>query len=321
MALWRTVARTVATAGIAVSIGLVPAAPAAHAAPSVDEIERQLDEAWEEIEPVIEQYNKVHSQLEKNKKKAEELQQKIQPLELRVDLAMTRVGAMAAAQYKQGPTNNFQALLQTGSPTALAEQLTLLDILARNQHEQIAAVQAARDKFANEKKELDQLVAAQKKQEADVKTRRKAIQAEIDKLEKLRQASVASTGALRIGACPSVYVGGAAGIAARTACAQIGKPYVFGAVGPSSFDCSGLTQYAWRRAGKSLTHYTAAQWSQTTPVSRDNARTGDLVFFYSDLHHVGIYVGNGLMVHAPRTGKPVQMAKVDVMPIAGFRRP
>jgi len=168
-------------------------------------------------------------------------------------------------------------------------------------------------------------VATQKKQEADLAARRKAIQADIDRLEKMRLAAYGNTnstgGSLRIGACPAVYIGGAAGVAVKTACAQIGKPYVFGANGPGSFDCSGLTQYAWGKAGVSLTHFTGAQWTEGTAVSRSNARPGDLVFFYSDRHHVGMYVGNGLMVHASRTGVPVKMAKIDTMPIAGFRRP
>ena len=126
---------------------------------------------------------------------------------------------------------------------------------------------------------------------------------------------------LRIGPCPAIFIGGAAGTAVRTACAQIGKPYVWGADGPGSFDCSGLTQYAWAAAGVSLTHHTGDQWHEGTPISRANARPGDLVFFYGDLHHVGIYVGNGLMVHAPSSGDRVRMAKISNMPLQGFRRP
>jgi hypothetical protein len=322
---WRTFARVVAAAGVAAAVGLLPAGTAAHAAPSVDEIERQLDQAWQKIEPLIEQYNKVHSQLKSNQKKAAALEDKVRPLELQVELAMTRVGDIAAEQYKYGPANVLNAVLQTGSPTTLGDQLALLDHLARNQRQRIEAVSETRDRYAAEKRKLDQLVATQKKQEADLAARRKAIQADIDRLEKMRLAAYGNTnstgGSLRIGACPAVYIGGAAGVAVKTACAQIGKPYVFGANGPGSFDCSGLTQYAWGKAGVSLTHFTGAQWTEGTAVSRSNARPGDLVFFYSDRHHVGMYVGNGLMVHASRTGVPVKMAKIDTMPIAGFRRP
>jgi peptidoglycan DL-endopeptidase CwlO len=325
VASWRTVARAVATAGVAVFAGIMPTGPAAQAAPNVDEIEKQLDQAWEKIEPLIEQYNKVHSQLQANQKKAADLQRKVRPLQLQVDLAMTRVGDIAAEQYKYGPASGLNAVLQTGSPTSLGDQLALLDLLARDQRKQIATVAAARDRYGAEKQKLDQLVAAQKKQESDLAARRKAIQSDIARLEKMRLAAYGNTsssgGALRIGPCPAVYIGGAAGTAVKTACAQIGKPYIFGAVGPNSFDCSGLTQYSWGKAGVSLTHYTGAQWNEGTVVSRSNARPGDLVFFYSDHHHVGMYVGNGLMVHASRSGVPVKMAKIDTVPIAGFRRP
>ncbi|HEX5995034.1 MAG TPA: NlpC/P60 family protein [Jiangellales bacterium] len=133
---------------------------------------------------------------------------------------------------------------------------------------------------------------------------------------------IKSTSSLFIGGqCPAVPISGNGGVAAKAACLQIGEPYVWGADGPDSFDCSGLTQYAWNSAGVSLTHYTGAQWNEGTPVSRENLRTGDLVFFYSDLHHMGIYVGNGLIVHAPHTGDVVRMAELANMPYAGARRP
>jgi len=123
------------------------------------------------------------------------------------------------------------------------------------------------------------------------------------------------------GQCPAVPITGDGGVAAKTACLQFGYPYVWAADGRDEVDCSGLTQDDWKAAGVSLTHYTGAQWNEGTPVSRDNLRTGDLVFFYSDRHHVGIYVGNGLIVHASREGVPVKMARMDGMPYAGARRP
>jgi cell wall-associated NlpC family hydrolase len=118
------------------------------------------------------------------------------------------------------------------------------------------------------------------------------------------------------------YTAGPGGIAARKACTAIGRPYVWAADGPNSFDCSGLTLWAWAAAGVQLRHYTKWQWSDTTAVSRANLRPGDLVFYYPPtLHHVGIYVGGGWIVHAPHTGDYVRMAKLDSAPIAGYRRP
>ncbi|PZM95588.1 MAG: glycoside hydrolase [Actinobacteria bacterium] len=319
----RTAARGLLALVTTLTVGVLPAG-VAHATPSVDEIERQIDLKWQQLEPVIEEYNKVRSQLKVNKKKQEELEKKIRPLSLQAEMASFRIGQMANQFYRTGPTSDLNALLTNGSASALTEQLTLLNRLSRQEKAQIASVTAIRDKYAQEKQKLDELVAKQQKQEAELAEKRKKIDAEIKQLQQMRIQAYGSTtsgGTLRIGPCPPIYPGGKAGIAVKTACAQIGKPYVWGATGPNAFDCSGLTQYAWAAAGVYLTHYTGAQWNEGTPVSRSEARPGDLVFFRADLSHVGIYVGNNLMVHAPTTGDVVRMASIDSMPIAGFRRP
>jgi len=91
---------------------------------------------------------------------------------------------------------------------------------------------------------------------------------------------------------------------------QIGKPYRYGAEGPGSFDCSGLVQYSYKKAGKNLSRTTYTQYREGRSVSRSNLRPGDLVFFYSGPSHVGMYVGNGKMIHAPSSGKRVQIVKM-----------
>lgn len=300
----------------AVSAGLITPIPA-QAAPTVEEIEAQIDKEWEKLEPTIEQYNKVRSQLKKNQAKEKELEKKIQPLELQTQLALNEIGSLASHYYKTGPSQELNALLASGNSSELAEQLTILDVLAGRKQKQISAVVAIRDKYNAQKKKLDALIAAQAKQQRELAARKAGIDAEIKRLKALLPKTT-----VMVAGCPTIngVVSEKARIAIKTACAQVGDPYVWGATGPSSFDCSGLTQYAWKAAGVYLTHFTGAQWNEGTPVSRAEARPGDLVFFYSDLHHVGLYLGNGLMVHAPRTGKPVQTAKISYMPVAGFRR-
>jgi peptidoglycan DL-endopeptidase CwlO len=303
--------------------GLLPVS--AHAEPSVPEVERQLDKAWEKLEPVIEQYNKVHSQLKASQKRSAEVAGRLRPLQAQVDEAVGRVGGIAARQYMLGRPSGLEALLSTGAPQTFADRLAVLNYIARSNAQQVAGVAMLRDRYAADLRGLELLVAQQKKQDAELAAKKKVIQAEIDRLQRLRTrlgVPPASKRSLYIGTCPAVYAGAPAGVAVRTACAQIGKPYVWGADGPGSFDCSGLTQYAWNAAGVSLTHFTGAQWREGTAVSRSDLRPGDLVFFYSDLHHVGIYVGNGLMVHASRSGVPVKMARIDRgVPYMGGRRP
>ena len=103
--------------------------------------------------------------------------------------------------------------------------------------------------------------------------------------------------------------------------AQLGEPYVRSGAGPSSWDCSGLTMMAWGSVGVSLPHSSRQQFSRGRSVAKSNLQLGDLVFFYSDIGHVGIYAGNGQVIHAPRPGKSVEYIKMSYMPYAGARRP
>jgi peptidoglycan DL-endopeptidase CwlO len=103
--------------------------------------------------------------------------------------------------------------------------------------------------------------------------------------------------------------------------AQLGEPYARSGAGPSSWDCSGLTMMAWGSAGVSLPHSSRQQFSRGKNVAKSDLQPGDLVFFYSDIHHVGLFAGNGQVIHAPRPGKSVEYIKMSYMPYAGARRP
>jgi cell wall-associated NlpC family hydrolase len=113
----------------------------------------------------------------------------------------------------------------------------------------------------------------------------------------------------------TVPVGAAKGAATAIAAAkaELGKPYVWGAGGPDSFDCSGLTAWAWNAAGVSLPHNAAAQQGVGTPVPESQLQPGDLVFFGSPAYHVGLYIGDGLMIHAPTSGDVVKIVQLSYM--------
>jgi cell wall-associated NlpC family hydrolase len=112
----------------------------------------------------------------------------------------------------------------------------------------------------------------------------------------------------------------AAQVAVNTAMSKLGKPYVWAAAGPNAFDCSGLVQYAYKAAGISLPHSSSMQSRIGAPVSISNLRPGDLVFFYSGPSHVGIYIGNGNVVHAPQAGDVVKVTPMKYMPFHNARR-
>ncbi|WP_434742309.1 NlpC/P60 family protein [Micromonospora sp. SH-82] len=302
----------------AVIVGAGMLAVPAQAEPTVEEIEAQIEKQWRQLEPTIEQYNKVRSELRVNRKKSDDLAKKIEPLQLESELALNRIGELASRYYIIGPSYELGAVLVNSRPGQLGEQLTLLDRVATEQRRQIEDVLAVQARFNTQKEKLDTLVTTQVKQEKDLANRRKKIEGEIKTL----RASMPKT-TVQTANCPTIngVVNAAARTAIRVACAQIGKPYVFGSTGPNSFDCSGLTQYAYRAAGISLTHFTGAQWNEGRAIPRNEARPGDLVFFRSDLSHVGIYLGNDKMVHAARAGVPVNVSSINTMPVAGFRRP
>ena len=119
---------------------------------------------------------------------------------------------------------------------------------------------------------------------------------------------------------PAPPASGRAAIAVQTALAQLGKPYVYGAAGPNSFDCSGLTMYSWAAAGVSLSHASSVQSGQGVPVSISALQPGDLVFYYSPVSHVAMYIGNGQVVHAPHPGASVEIVPLYSMPISWARR-
>jgi cell wall-associated NlpC family hydrolase len=126
----------------------------------------------------------------------------------------------------------------------------------------------------------------------------------------------ASTGVTTasVAAAPSAAPTQAAQIAVNTALAQLGKPYVWGAAGPNSYDCSGLVLKAYSAAGIALPHSSNMQSRIGTPVAKANLQPGDLVFFYSPVSHVGMYIGNGQMVHASTAGQPVKVTNLASMP-------
>jgi cell wall-associated NlpC family hydrolase len=298
---------------------------AAHAEPTVAEIEAQIRAVWQEAEPLIEEYNGVHENYRKNKAKQAELKKKLAPLQLQVDLAQVRVGALAAELYKHQGVNAFNAVVTSGSPETLADQLSYLDQLAREQERQLSGVNELMAKYNVQKAPLDALVADLAKQDADLAAKKKTIEARLTELQKLRTkayGTTAGTGGYRPWPCPAAYEPTDGYKVAKFACSQAGDPYVWAASGPNSYDCSGLTLRAWAQVGVYLPHKAALQRTSTPSVSRANLKLGDLVFYYSPIHHVGVYVGNGKIMHAPSFGDHVRMADMDEAgPINSFGRP
>jgi hypothetical protein len=297
----------------------------AMAEPSVADIENQIADIWNKAEPLIEKYNEIHEQYKKNQAKQAALQKQIEPLQRQVELGQVRVGVLAAQAYKGGSADAFNAILGSGSPDTLADQLTMLDQLAREQQRQISGVAEMKAQYDLQKKPIDDIVAQLAQEDAELTAQKKVIESQLTKLQALRlkaYGTTGGTGSYRPWPCPSEYLPTAGYKAAQFACSQAGKPYVWAAAGPNSYDCSGLTLASWAKVGVYLPHNAAAQRRSMPYVSRANLQIGDLVFFYSDLHHVAIYVGNGKIMTAPTFGDHVRMREMDKSgPIHSFGRP
>jgi cell wall-associated NlpC family hydrolase len=306
-------------------LGGAGTAAAAPAPASPGDIEAQIDQTWNKLEPLLEQWNGVHDKLVANQAKVAQLQNQIKPLKLQVDLAQARVGALSAKYYEYGPGSKLNALLVSGSPTTLVEQLNVLDEVARNETASVADVAKLRAQYEEQEKPIDALVAQLAQQQSMLDAQKVDLNNQLQQLQQLRLAAYGNagtgTGSLRPVTCPQVYNGDAGSKAAKFACEQIGKKYVWAAEGPNSYDCSGLTLAAWRSVGVSLPHNAYEQKQVTPRISYANLRPGDLVFYYSDVHHVVIYVGNGWVVSAPTFGEPVQMQKIDMGRVNSYGRP
>jgi cell wall-associated NlpC family hydrolase len=320
----RTRIRTWALTTVAAVLVVLLPGTVANASPSPQEIEAQIAQVWNESEPLIEQYNAIHQQFQQNQAKQAELEAALAPLQAQLAAAQVKVGAIAAQAYRGSGTGNVAAFLGGDSPGLIADKLAFLDRFARDEASELAGAAKLKADFDAQKAPIDQLVTELAVQDKDLADKKAVITARLDELQNLRRQAYASsggTGSFRPWPCPATYAPTAGYTAAAFACAQAGVPYVWAAAGPSGYDCSGLTLAAWQQVGVYLPHNAAAQRRSMPYVDKADLQVGDLVFYYSDLHHVAIYVGDGKIMQAPQAGDNVRMSDMNFGPIHSFGRP
>ncbi|MGK5531260.1 NlpC/P60 family protein [Streptomyces sp. URMC 129] len=327
---------TIFGATAAATVALTSQSAQADPDPTVDEVREEVDRLYEEAEAVTEEYNGAQEQADQLQAEVEELQESAARGQEELNELRASVGAVASAQYRNGGIDPSLQLFLSADPDAYLDQASTLDQVSGKQAETLRLIedrqrgldqqrQEATDKLA----ELEELRARLDEQKETIQGKLNEAQSLLNQLTAEEQARLeAEEAAAAERAAEAARAdrsdvrgdfvdlpGSSRGEAALSAAAsKLGSPYVWGATGPSAFDCSGLTSWAFSQAGVSLPRTSQAQAGVGTRVGMNELAPGDLVFFYSDLHHVGIYAGNGQIIHAPRPGSSVEYLSINAMP-------
>jgi cell wall-associated NlpC family hydrolase len=306
------------------AVGFVPAQPA-QAEPKIDDVQQRVDTLFHEAEQASERLNDAKLELNDLRGDLVSLQADQQRQDAKLESARTNLQDSIVSSYEgqnlsavgvvasTDDANSFVSNLSTMSAyndlqsqlfSSFTTEAKALDLRATATAQRAAEIQKKQDELVAEKKTIDDKYAEAK--------------ALLDKLKAEEREALLTRGSVRM---PSgIDASGRAAIAIHYAMAQVGKSYVYGAAGPNAFDCSGLMMMAWAQAGISLPHSSSAQYGIGHHVSSSDLQPGDLVFYYSPISHVAMYIGNGLIVEAANPGAGVRVSGVDTMPYVGATR-
>ncbi|BDH15548.1 hypothetical protein HOK021_67270 [Streptomyces hygroscopicus] len=345
-------AATLALAGAATAAGLDGTGQAAPQ-PTPAQVKNRVDALYQEAEVATQSYNGAKEAAERAREELSRLQDEAARRTDKLNAARSELGTMAASQYRSGGIDPTVRLLLSADPQRYLDGAAVLQRTGSHQATAVAgyarrlgSVRQIQRRAEDTAERLADTEAALKKHRVTVVHKLGAAEQLLSRLTAEQRQRMAGRGGAHHGAGEGRADRGtgrgdsvradagpeAAAAAARAAdpraaravafaYAALGKPYVWGATGPSGFDCSGLTQAAWKAGGVALPRTTYTQISSGPRIDRSQLTPGDLVFFYSGISHVGLYVGDGKMIHAPHPGAPVRIAPIDQMPFAAATRP
>ncbi|MEP9380987.1 C40 family peptidase [Nocardioides cheoyonin] len=321
----RLVAGLAAAAVVGVS-GMIPA-PSAQAKPSIKDVQQRVDTLYHQAEEASEHYNNAKLRLKDLRSELKDLKadQRRQTKALSGIREQLRdsvleqfegsgISAVGQAAFSSDP-KEFLA----GMTTVSAYNSVQGDLLDRYNTE-VSALDIRRKAT---QKRADQVAETEKQLKDDkdaIDDKLSSAKGLLANLKEEERQEILSRNEPRV-PTSDVPVSGRAGAAVSYAMAQVGKAYVYGAAGPSAFDCSGLTMMAWAQAGVALPHSSSAQYGTGPHIAESDLRPGDLVFYYSPISHVGMYIGNGLIVNAENPSVGVKVTSLHSMPYVGAVRP
>ncbi|MGA5434282.1 NlpC/P60 family protein [Streptomyces cellulosae] len=336
-----------AVPGTAFAAPTPPPGPGATASVTVvtsdvelEAVRKKLDKLYHAAAKATDEYNAAEEKARQQTAQVVRLAKRITEGREKLDDLKSRAGAAAAAQYRSGGLPPEAHLVLSDDPQefldgagrvrqeqhatkGLIGEMTRtqrdLEQYAEDAREQMRKLEAGRKVKAAAQKRIERQIKAAEKLEAELEQEEKERLARLERLAAARaQATWLSSGVLDALSSEATPQGRKA---VAYATAQIGKPYQWGAEGPNTFDCSGLTSQAWLAAGKTIPRTSQMQWQHLKRVDVKDMRPGDLIIYWADASHVGMYVGDGVMVHAPRPGRTVTLAGAGSMPILGVVRP
>ncbi|MFH8406114.1 NlpC/P60 family protein [Streptomyces sp. NPDC018019] len=322
---------TVLTATAAAAVALSSQAAHADPKPKKEDVKAEVDKLYEQAEQATEKFNGAKEDQEKLQKEVDSLQDKVARGQGELNQLRKGLGAVASGQYRSGSIDPSVQLFLSGDPDTYLDKAATLDQLSGKQAEQLKTIADKQRQLAQERAEASSKIQDLSETRKALGEKKDEIKGKLAKAQELlntltakekealqkeeEQKSRSSRGNERPDLGNQAPASGRGAAALSAAASKIGSPYVWGATGPSSFDCSGLTSWAYQQAGQSLPRTSQAQANAGTRISSQSAlKPGDLVLFYGDLHHIGLYAGNGQVLHAPKPGASVRYESINNMP-------
>jgi len=304
-------------------------------------VKQQIDTLDHKVEVAAEQYNESKAKYDKLVSERKAAETRLAKTQKRIGQLQLRLGTRADSMYRSGPLQFMDVLLGAESFDDFASTWDVLKDLNEDDAAAVAELKVAREEAKQAKAEIGVKEAAAKQQVKVMSSNKKSIEGQLSSRKRLLSGLEAEIAAIEAAEARRAATQARTVVrtrakgekkfppptrAARSEVVSIAKrylgaPYRWGASGPNSFDCSGFTMFVYRQVGVSLPHSSRAQIRSGQRVSRDQLQPGDLVFFGSPIHHVGIYIGGGQYIHAPRTGDVVKISSLSRGDYAGACRP
>ncbi|MGW9302037.1 NlpC/P60 family protein [Streptomyces cyaneofuscatus] len=309
-----------ATAAVSVALSASPGSADPLPDPNKKGVQAQIDRLHEEATQATEKYNGAKENAEKLRKEADNLQEAVARKQDDLNELRRGLGSAAAAQYRSGGIDPSVRLLLSSDPDAYLDEAAVLDRLGARQSQALHRFLSEQRALQQQRTQAGAKLTDLQDTRKELGDRKKEIQGKLTEAQRLlntltarERAAIAAKEERANRSSARVELGNEASASGITAAAfaaaktRVGMPYVWGATGPGSFDCSGLTSWAFRQAGVNLPRTSQAQANAGTRINSLSAlKPGDLVIMRTDLSHVGFYAGNGQILHSPKPGAQVR---------------